>query len=330
MKVLVTGAAGFIGGYLTKHCIEAGASVLGIDIRHPEHGWPGAAFEPCDVRDSARLCALLSAFRPERIFHLAAQSQSMLSWKQPRETMDSNAGGTISLFECLRASAMKPVVVVACSSAEYGSVAAEDLPVKEDHPLRPLHPYGVSKVAQDSLAAQYFAAYAIPAIRVRIFNTTGPEKQGDVCSDLTKRAIEIELGKCPPSLAVGNLKNRRSMVDVRDLVPALWSAAEHCQAGEAYNLGGNEVYSVEQLIEVIRAQLEISFQVQQRPELMRACDELAIAGDNAKFRDRCLWQPKITLAATVRDMLAWWRSRLVAGVPRTLRHEAAQFENLSF
>ncbi len=329
MKVLVTGAAGFIGGYLTRHCIEAGASVLGIDIRQPEHSWSGAAFETCDVRDSARLQALLSAFRPERIFHLAAQSQSTLSWKQPGETLEINAGGTISLFECLRTSAMKPVVVVACSSAEYGSVAAQDLPVQESYPLRPLHPYGVSKVAQDSLAAQYFAAYGIPGIRIRIFNTTGPEKLGDVCSDLAKRAIEIELGKCPPSLAVGNLKNRRAIVDVRDLVPALWLAAQHCQAGEVYNLGGDEVYSVEQLIEVIRSQTKIGFQVQQRQELMRACDELAIAGDNAKFRNCCVWQPKIALATTLRDMLAWWRFRLAAAVLQPARHEAAQLENLS-
>jgi GDP-4-dehydro-6-deoxy-D-mannose reductase len=330
MKVLITGAAGFIGLYLTRHCIEAGASVLGIDIRQPEHGWLGAAFERCDVRDSARLQALLSAFRPERLFHLAAQSHSTLSWKQPRETMDINAGGTISLFECLRAAAIKPVVVVACSSAEYGFVAAQDLPVKEGHPLKPVHPYGVSKVAQDSLAAQYFANYSIPAIRIRIFNTTGPEKQGDVCSDLTKRAIEIELGKCPPSLAVGNLKNRRTIVDVRDLVPALWLSAEHCRAGEVYNLGGDDVYSVEQLIEVIRSQVKISFQVQQRPELMRSCDELAIAGENAKFRNCCVWQPKIALTTTIRDMLAWWRLRLATTVSQPARHESAQLENLRF
>src|SRR5271155_4945796 len=127
MKVLITGAAG--------------ASVLGIDFREPKYAWPHAAFERCDVLDSARLQALLSTFRPERIFHLAAQSSSTLSWKQPRETMDINAGGTISLFECLRASAMKPLVVVACSSAEYGSIAAQDLPIQESHALCPLHPY---------------------------------------------------------------------------------------------------------------------------------------------------------------------------------------------
>jgi GDP-4-dehydro-6-deoxy-D-mannose reductase len=329
MKVLITGAAGFIGGYLAKHCAEAGASVLGIDIREPENAWPHAAFERCDVLDSARLQVLLSTFRPERIFHLAAQSYSTISWKQPRETMGINVGGTISLFECLRALAMKPLVVVACSSAEYGSVAELDLPIRESHALSPLHPYGVSKVAADLLAAQYFTNFAIPAIRLRIFNTTGPGKLGDVCSDLTKRAVEIEMGTCPPSLAVGNLQNRRSLTDVRDLVRRLWLAAEHCRAGEVYNIGGDDVYSVEQLVDMIRAQVKFSFQVEQRPELMRSCDELVIAGDNAKFRNCCGWQPAIPLAATLRDMLAWWRVRLAAAVPQLPRQESAGLQNFS-
>src|SRR5208337_3374960 len=140
-----------------------------------------------------------------RIFHLAAQSYPTVSLVQPRETFYINAGGTINLFESLRTVGISPVVVVACSSGEYGPVASQDLPVREDHLLRPLHPYGVSKVAQDLLAAQYFANYSIPAIRIRIFNTTGPGKIADVCSDLTKRAVEIELGMRPPSLMVGNL-----------------------------------------------------------------------------------------------------------------------------
>ena len=108
--------------------------------------------------------------------------------------------------------------MVACSSAEYGLVASKDLPVRETHPLLPLHPYGVSKVAQDLLAAQYYANYKIPAIRIRIFNTTGPGKKDDVCSDLTKRAIEIVLGIRPPLMKVGNTNTRRAIIDVRDQV----------------------------------------------------------------------------------------------------------------
>ena len=310
MNVLITGAAGFIGGFLVRHCVEADSAVVGIDVREPENPWANAAFERCDVRDSSRLSKLIVAFRPDCIFHLAAQSYPTVSLRRPLETMETNVGGTISLFESVRASGLMPTVVVACSSAEYGPVATDDLPVKEDHALRPLHPYGVSKVAQDLLAAQYFTNYSIPAIRIRIFKTTGPGKLDDVCSDLTKRAVEIEMGIRSPKMAVGNLANRRSIVDVRDLAPALWQAALHAQAGEVYNLGGDDVFSVQEVIDAIRTQVAFDFEVEQQPELMRSCDEPVTAGDNAKFRSRCNWTPKIHLTTTLCDMLEWWRARL--------------------
>jgi nucleoside-diphosphate-sugar epimerase len=223
-------------------------------------------------------------------------------------------GGTVNLFESLRAAGINPVVVVACSSGEYGPVASQDLPVREDHALHPLHPYGVSKVAQDLLAAQYFTNYSIPAVRIRIFNTTGPGKTGDVCSDLTKRAIQIELGMHPPSLRVGNLDKRRAIVDVRDLVRGLWLAAERCDPGEVYNVGADRHYSVQEIIDALRTGVSVKFDIQQDPELMRPCDEPVILGDITKFRGCCGWKPEIDLTTTLRDMLDWWRNRLATGV----------------
>lgn len=322
MKVLITGAAGFIGGYLVRHCVEAGASVLGLDIRESEEKLAGAAFELCDVLDSVRLPALLSKFRPDRIFHLAAQSYPSISWIRPRETMNTNAGGTINLLETIRELGIRPTVVVACSSAEYGSVAPENLPIRETQPLCPVHPYGASKAAQDFLAAQYFSTYAIPTIRIRIFNTTGPGKLGDVCSDLTKRAVEIEMGIRPPSMPIGNLTSRRSIVDARDLVRALWLSVEHCLIGNVYNLGGDDVYSVQGVVEAIRTQVAIPFDLEQRADLMRSGDEPAIVGDNGKFRTRCTWIPAITLAAMLHDMLGWWRIRLAGALQCASSHKA--------
>jgi GDP-4-dehydro-6-deoxy-D-mannose reductase len=328
MKVMITGVAGFIGGFLAKHCTDAASQVLGIDIAEPQDGRAAGEFEFCDVRDFSRLSDLISKFRPQRIFHLAAQSQPIVSLKQPLETIDTNVAGTVSLFESLRARGVIPSVVVACSSSEYGPVAERHSPVKENHLLNPLHPYGVSKVAQDLLAAQYFANYAIPAVRIRIFKTTGPGKLDEVCSDLTKRAIEIEMGIRPPSLSVGNVTNRRSIVDVRDLVQGLSSAADHCKAGEVYNLGGDGVYSVQEVIEVVRSQVSFPFAVEQRPELIRACDEPVTAGDNAKFRSCCAWEPRIPLAVTLRDMLAWWRVRLMGSATPESRQEMARIHQL--
>lgn len=320
MRVMITGATGFIGRFLTQHCLQAGSSVLGIDRHGPEdEPLTGAALERCDVRDASHLSEIVAGFRPERVFHLAAQSYPTVSLLQPRETFDINVGGTINLFESIRAAGINPTVVVACSSGEYGPVASEDLPVREDHLLRPLHPYGVSKVAQDLLAAQYFLNYSIPAIRIRIFNTTGPGKIADVCSDLTKRAIEIELGMHSPSLKVGNLTTRRVIADARDLVRGLWLAAECGEPGEVYNLGSNQHYSVLEIVEAIRAQVKVNFDIQQDPDLMRRCDEPIISGDMTRFRRRSGWTTEIDLTKTLRDMLDWWRSRLTStSSPREL------------
>ena len=326
MRVMITGAAGFIGGFLAKHCCEASCSVLGLGIGEPGDSWPDAAFEHCDVRDDARLSRLISSFQPDRIYHLAAQSYPTVSLLQPRETIDINVGGTVNLFEALRSARIAPMVVVACSSAEYGPVASQDLPVRENHPLRPLHPYGVSKVAQDLMAAQYSANYSIPSVRIRIFNTTGPGKLGDVCSDLTKRAVEIELGIRLPSLAVGNLTNQRAIIDVRDMVRALWLSAERCEAGEVYNVGASQICSVQELIESIRAQVSVGFTIEQDPALLRSCDEPVIAGDTSKFQCCTGWKPEIELIRTLGDMMDWWRARLSKASTGSQRIEDARLQ----
>lgn len=311
MNILVTGAGGFIGGYLAKLAAEAGHSVLGVDHKEPNAGSAfTGTFELCDVRDTAHVYGMIAAFQPERIFHLAAQSYPTVSMIQPLDTMQINAGGTVNIFEGIRAAGIKPIVVVACSSAEYGIVAAEDLPVREDHALVPLHPYGVSKVAQDLLASQYFANYAIPTVRIRIFNTTGPGKRDDVCSDFTKRAVEIELGIRQSPMSVGNLTTRRAIIDVRDMVRGLWLAAEHGTYGDVYNVGNSAIYSGQELIEAIRLHIKVPFTCEQDPALLRTCDERVIAGDTTKFRRCSGWKPEIGLDQTIRDMIEWWRHEL--------------------
>lgn len=318
MKVLITGSAGFVGGVLTSYVREAGHSVLGIDIKMPEGPRPGSQFELCDVRDEDQLQRIIDTFRPERVFHLAAQSYPTVSLVHPWQTMETNAGGTVRLFETLRTVGIKPMVVVACSSAEYGPIDAADVPVREDHPLRPIHPYGVSKVAQDLLAYQYFVNYQMPTVRIRIFNTTGPTKIGDVCSDLTKRAAEIEMGLRPPELPVGNTNTRRALQDVRDLVTALWISAERCEPGEVYNVGGSRAFSVQEVIERIRQLTASPFKIVQEPALTRACDEPVIWGDTSRFAAATGWMPTVDVADTIGHMLDWWRSRL-ASESRTIR-----------
>lgn len=312
MNVLITGAGGFIGSYLARQAVNAGHSVLGIDVKEADTGAFAGTFELCDVRDGARISETIGTFRPQRIFHLAAQSYPTVSMIHPLETMEINAGGTINIFESVRAAAIRPVVVVACSSAEYGLVSQENLPVREEHALQPLHPYGVSKVAQDLLASQYFANYGIPTVRIRIFNTTGPGKRDDVCSDFTKRAVEIELGLREAPMMVGSLTTRRAIIDVRDMVRGLWLASENGTYGEVYNVGSSNIYSGEELVAAIRPHIKVPFTLEQDPALLRTCDEPVIAGDITKFHRCSGWKTEIDLSQTIGDMVQWWRTRLGA------------------
>src|ERR1700734_3815600 len=115
MHVMITGAAGFMGGYLAQLVTSAGHSVLGIDAKEPEPDTFNAEFQRCDVRDTVRVFETIASFQPDRIFHLAAQSYPTVSMIHPLDTMQINAGGTINLFEGVRAAGINPVVVVACS-----------------------------------------------------------------------------------------------------------------------------------------------------------------------------------------------------------------------
>src|SRR5262249_41587145 len=150
-----------------------------------------------DVRDKKEVFKLIDKYRPSKIFHLAAQSYPTVSWEKPTQTIDINMNGTVNVFEAVKkirkqGDEYDPMIVVACSSAEYGaSLTPENTPVKESAPLLPLHPYGVSKVGQDLLSFQYWENFRIRCIRVRIFNTTGARKTNDVTSDFVQRAFDI-------------------------------------------------------------------------------------------------------------------------------------------
>lgn len=269
----------------------------------------------CDVRDALQVYRLVEQHRPMVIYHLAAQSYPAVSWWRPADTMDINSIGTVNVCEAVKLirsvdPTYDPTIVVACSSAEYGSSLTPDrLPINEDAPLLPLSPYGVSKVAQDLLAYQYHQGDKLKTIRPRIFNTTGPRKVGDVASDFTRRAVEIEFGRSS-RLRVGNLSSRRAITDVRDLVRALVLLAEKGEAGEAYNVSGANVYTINEVVELVRRSSSVSIEVEFDQNLIRPTDEPAIFGDSSRLIARTGWKQEITLERTIEDMMNYWRLQL--------------------
>ncbi len=320
MSILITGAGGMVGSHMIDRFVEQGrgSEVMGtyykptIDLGDIQGK---VALMECDVRYQARVFEIIEARRPDRIFHLAAQSYPTVSWERPQETMEINATGTINVFEAIKMlrrqdPAYNPVVVVACSSAEYGaSLTPENTPVPEDTALLPLHPYGVSKVAQDLLSFQYWMSDGIRCIRARIFNTTGPRKVNDVTADFTLRAVMMEKGK-GQALEVGNLETRRAITDVRDLVSALILLSEKGRWGEVYNISGERVYRIAELIPMIEAEIGRKLETRVNPKFLRPTDEPIIFGDSSRLKADTGWVQQFALDQTVRDMIAYWREKL--------------------
>jgi GDP-4-dehydro-6-deoxy-D-mannose reductase len=174
-----------------------------------------------------------------------------------------------------------------------------------------LHPYGVSKVAQDLLTYQYYKNFGIKGIRARIFNTTGPRKVNDVCADFTKRAVEIEKGLSERKMRVGNLDTKRAITDVRDLIRAFWMLTEEGKHGDVYNLSGAEVYTMREIMEKV---LELTglenVEVWQDPALIRPTDEPVIFGSTEKLKAKTGWKQEIPLEKTLKDMIEYWRTVL--------------------
>lgn len=320
MKILITGAGGMVGSHMIEELYHSGNDVLGtyykptINLRELN---PSIPLKECDVRYPQTFERIMEKFWPDQIYHLAAQSYPTVSWERPYETIESNICGTISIFESVKKlrsirTEYDPVVVVACSSAEYGQTFQElnEPMVKETAQLKPLHPYGVSKVGQDLLSYQYYMNDNIKTIRARIFNTTGIRKVNDVTSDFTKRAVEQELLKNnPPILHIGNLKTQRAILDVKDLIRALVLLANKGTYGEAYNISSNKVYEISKIIQIIESIMNTKFKLVVDKNLLRTTDEPIIIGDIAKIMKDTGWKPVIPLEYTIESMIHYWRNQ---------------------
>jgi GDP-4-dehydro-6-deoxy-D-mannose reductase len=307
IRFLVTGATGMIGSHLVEHLLgQAPGEVLGTSFGVGALPPPGLPLTALDVRDAEAVRDCVGRTRPAVIYHLAAQSLPTLSWRDPWTTMETNVQGTVNVFEAVRAvrasgdAEYDPMVVVACSSAEYGaSLTPERVPIDEDAPLLPLHPYGVSKVAQDLLAFQYWRNERIRTIRARIFNTTGPRKTADVVADFAGRVAAI-LRAGDGTLRVGNLEARRAILDVRDLIAALTLLAAHGEPGEAYNICAETARPVGDLLPILERLAGRALPVETDPALLRPSDEPVILGRTDKLRARTGWRPRMSLEETVR------------------------------
>jgi GDP-4-dehydro-6-deoxy-D-mannose reductase len=306
---LVTGAEGFIGSHLVKFLQAQQWKVIGGYCFHGRNSFPelpNLSFVQCDLRNGQRVAQILNEHEPTHVFHLGAQSLPTVSWADPVGTFESNIMGSLHLFEALRYMKRPPVIVSACSSAEYGHVPPAAIPVTEHQPLRPLHPYGISKVCLDLLAREYYLDYKIPATNIRLFNTTGPGKTNDAPSDFVRQLARIKKGTQPPVIEVGNLTPRRAFLDVHDTVRGFYLAALKGKRGEAYNLCASKTFQIDELLRAAIRLSGVKVEVRRVPRLMRPSDEKIIFGRTDKIRRDTGWKPLMSIEQTLASMLAYW------------------------
>jgi GDP-4-dehydro-6-deoxy-D-mannose reductase len=249
-------------------------------------------------------------YGPTHVFHLGAQSLPTLSWADPVSTFESNIMGSLHLFEAARHMKHSPIVVSACSSAEYGHVPPSAIPVREDQPLHPLHPYGISKVCLDLLAREYFLDYKIPAVNLRLFNTTGPGKTNDAPSDFVRQLIRIKKGLQAPVIEVGNLSPRRAFLDVNDTVRGFYLAAMKGKRGEAYNICAAKTHQIGHLLKTAIRLSGVEAEIRPAAHLMRPSDEKVIFGNTGRLRKDTGWKPSRTIEQTLTSMLEYWDRRM--------------------
>jgi len=321
VKVLVTGAGGFVAAHLVDFLRTEAPDAELFGMVRPQTGaarGPGAGISlvEADVNDPAGAEAALDEVVPDRIVHLAGQSSVHRSWIEPGSTLRTNVLGLVNLLDAVRRRGLRPAVLVVGSAEEYGPVDPAELPIAERTPLRPSSPYAVSKVAQAALARLYGPAGGMRVVLTRTFHHTGPGRgEAFAESSFARQLAEIEAGLRPPVLRVGNLDAVRDYTDVRDVVRAYWALLDRGEGGEVYNVCSGRGRPVRELLDALLRAAGADAEVRVDPARLRRADVPVLVGDPSRLRDATGWEPRIPLERTLTDLLEDWRQRVGVNAP---------------
>ncbi len=303
-RVLVTGAAGFVGHHLVRELESSGHEVATTDALQPDapaaHGLPD--YSTADLRDGESMRALVRATRPDAVVHLAGVSFVPDGARDPSLALTVNIGGTWTLAEALAAEAPRARLLFVSTAQVYGTIPSP-APLREESPLRPLSLYAVTKVAGESLLLARHAAGTLDAVVARPGNHTGPGQTPKfVAPAFARQVLAAKRGEVS-ALRVGNLDSVRSFADVRDVVRAYRLLLERGASGGVYNVASPANVRIGDLLGRLRALAGCDAPVETDPALWRptdACPDL----DVSRLRADTGWAPAFSLDDTLRDLLA--------------------------
>jgi len=316
MRILVTGVTGFAGGHLAEALLaQREHRVVGV-ARRPV--WPDAwshlagrvELHECDVCAREPLEKILRAVQPERIYHLAGYPHVGRSFQEPEAAWQGNLTATRTLYDAVLRWGGRPRILFVGSGLVYGDSIPGPPGCTENDLLLPDNPYAASKAAADLVSYQYTRAPKLDIVRVRPFTHIGPCQSPQFSvSSFARQLAAIERRRQAPVLETGNLRPRRDLTDVRDVVAAYMLLMERGRIGDVYNVASGQDYAIGTVLERLITLSGVKVEVRQKGDLLREPDAANIRANADKLRRETGWSPRFTLDQTLTDLLTYWREQ---------------------
>lgn len=294
MRVMVTGASGFVGRRLLPRLAAAGHTPFGTD-------------REIDIADASALAAAVSRIRPDAVIHLAALSSVAQSLTAPEDCYRINFLGTRSLLAAVAAEAPAARILLIGSADAYTATSPRAQPLDESTPLRPRSPYARTKAAAEMLG-RLAARAGLEVVCVRAFNHTGAGQSDQfVVSSFARQVAAIRSGRAAPLLRVGNLDSVRDFLHVDDVVDAYLALLDRRVPADVYHVAGSTGIAIRTVLEALLGIAGVEARVEVDPARFRETDWLV--GDASRLRRATGWQPRIPLEVLLREVYADWLAR---------------------
>ena len=324
IRYLITGINGFVGPHLANLLMDDGHKVAGliretngrkVDIVDivPDKYYSKIDFYYGDLISKESIFHVFKNNKFDGVFHLAAQSHPPTSFVNPIGTFNANANGTIHIAEAIREFQPKCKLMFCSTSEVYGIVPEKRMPIDESFPIAPINPYAVSKAAADLYVRERARSLKLPFFVTRAFSHTGP-RRGNIFSISSDayQIIRVVKGLQDKVIKIGNIESKRVVIDVRDCVKAYYLLMQKFTPGEAYNIGGDRVFSIAELLNMMLEMRGLKGKVKlvKDPKLVRPIDIPIQVCNSDKCRKLTGWKPKIPMEKTLKDLLDYWDSKI--------------------
>lgn len=308
MKVLVTGAGGFVGGHLLKLLVGHGHEVATLGQGAPK-SIPGlGGHMELDILDREAVETALRDLVPEAVIHLAALSNVPFCWQVPEKAVSVNVCGMLHVLEAFAKVRDGGTFISIGSSDAYGLAAKAGRPLTEDDVCSPQNPYAISKLCAEQMALQLGKKLGVKVIHTRSFNHFGPgQALGFVVSDFASQIAEIEAGKKAPVLYVGDLSAARDFTYVTDVVAAYAALLEKDVPAGTYNVCSGGAVQIQQVLDSLVALSKVQVEVRKDPSRLRPSEVPFFVGDNSKIRKKTGWEAEVSFADGLTATMEYWR-----------------------